>query len=107
MSEFNIPIEDRNNIIRYCYSRVKDIKAGFLELNGIKPCIFIEVLYDLAVHKFMATESYKITDTEMQLLFTPIKNSVEYINDFIAGNNELVAISDNDHLVFNIRRKIT
>ena len=72
----------------------------------IRPNLFLEVLYDVAINNYLSFEDYNISPQDLKNVYTYTKNIEEIIKNFVDGKIELLGIDSNDQFYFKIFKLI-
>src|SRR6185312_9011839 len=100
----NLDINEK--IIAHCRAKFSSINKDYLKKNGIKPNIFLEIMYDCSLGNYYKTKDFTIEDDDFKYILSQAMTQVRLMDDYVAGKVQLMSISDNDHFFFKIRRQI-
>ena len=101
MDVYDIPEDKKKEIIKYCYTAYSKLNAKFFEDNGIRRGVFMELMFDLALHNLNDFKDYRLNKTDYDMISMYARNIDFMIKDYLAGNRELLGINEEGVLIFN------
>lgn len=103
---YDIPQARKNEIIKYCYSEIKKINKTKLVEQGIPVNLFLELMFDLALHNNAEFNDFTLTETDYRKVYAFARNMEIVLAEYICGERELLGIDDDGHYIFNKQRKL-
>ncbi len=103
----DIPQPTKEEIITYSYGVMRGVNSNHLKKMQIRPNLFLEVLYDVAINNFLGYGDYHLSPQDLKNVYSYSKNIDDITKNFMDGKIELMAIDNNDQFYFKIQRFIT
>jgi len=103
---YDIPEEKKKEVIKYCYDFMNHINRDILNKYEVRVNVFMELLYDFALHNLADYEEYELTNEDLKKVYTYARVMGQNIKAYMDGRNELLAIEEDGVFHFQIKKNL-
>ncbi len=104
---YDIPEDLKKEIINYCYDEMRKVDKKKMKENFVRPNVFMELLFDLALHNQASYDDYHLDMNDMKKAYTYARNLELILQEYFKNERYLYGIDDEDGRLLFYKQKNT